>query len=484
MGRRRALAVLVALVVAAHAAHAAVEQLMLTRTAERGLALTWVAYPPASALPSAYVVHYGPPSAPFSLSALPSAALGSAAPDAWPWSGTVLYAPLIGLAPDTDYAFALTDAASGRPLTPTYTVRAPPDPSDEVRLLAAANTGASADAASVAAAMARVVHASRASAAPVAALLLPGEQAFGGNAPAAWDAWATQLSPLATAVPVLSAPGAAELAADATGAAYRTRLGNLMPNVSAALPFSFSDALGRVHVAALSTDTPLAAQLAWLDADLAAAAAARAAGVTHFLVVMGSAPAFSSNAAAPEPSALRAALLPLLARHGVDLALWGQVAAYERTRPITLNASSGELVFDSVNGTVHLSLGSGGRPVDATWSAGPAPAWSARREAELGFVVLTAYLNRSLHVQFVRANGSEGDSAWLTRPAKGAAAGAVLLIASVASLAIIGVAAAVAMLLMRGMGGAPAVGRYDALNQVELDERATAGAKEADAKQG
>ena len=101
---------------------------------------------------------------------------------------------------------------------------------------------------------------------------------------------------------------------------------------------------GRVHFAALDTEADYATQAAWLDADLAATT--RPWKVLYFHK-----PPYSSGSHGSDRS-LRAALAPVLERHGVQLVLAGHDHDYERIAP--------------QGGVQHVVTGGGGvgtRPV-------------------------------------------------------------------------------------------------------------------------
>jgi hypothetical protein len=96
---------------------------------------------------------------------------------------------------------------------------------------------------------------------------------------------------------------------------------------------------GRVHFAALDTESSYAEQARWLDEDLAAT-------TLPWKIVYMHRPPYSSGNHGSDTS-LRAALAPILERHGVQLVLAGHDHDYERTK--------------SINGTTYVVTGGGGR---------------------------------------------------------------------------------------------------------------------------
>ncbi len=93
-------------------------------------------------------------------------------------------------------------------------------------------------------------------------------------------------------------------------------------------------------IAAVGTGDQVAAQLAWLEADLTAAEADRA---THpFIIIVHHRGELSTSTHGKESDviAARTALLPIWDKHHVDLVLNGHDHNYERSHPVTGPASS------------------------------------------------------------------------------------------------------------------------------------------------
>lgn len=115
---------------------------------------------------------------------------------------------------------------------------------------------------------------------------------------------------------------------------------------------------GPLHVAVVDseryaggdpTETEIAAQRAWLEADLQAA-------TRPWTVVVLHRPPYASTIDADEP-AVRAALTPLVAAHGVDLVLSGHAHNYERVGP--------------VDGVTYVVSGGGGAELHGVAAPGP-----------------------------------------------------------------------------------------------------------------
>lgn len=176
---------------------------------------------------------------------------------------------------------------------------------------------------------------------------------------------------------------------------------------------------GGVHFLAYSTEHNLTMQLPFIEADLAAAAANRAA--VPWIVVYGHRPIYCStddyyDCNVKGPKELGPALEPLLKKYGVDLYLAGHLHNYERSFP-TLNGTRTESSYNKPNATVHVVVGMAGNIEGLTYSwESPQPNWSARRLTALGYAKLH-FLNASTMVfdYLYSANGTVADSFTITK---------------------------------------------------------------------
>jgi hypothetical protein len=111
-----------------------------------------------------------------------------------------------------------------------------------------------------------------------------------------------------------------------------------------------------------TTNTEANAQLAWLDADLKAAAADRANN--PFIVALGHRGVFSTSNHGQDPDVLatRGALAPIYDKYGVDLVINGHDHEYERSKPLKAgNPPSGDPVVGT--GTTYvICAGAGADP--------------------------------------------------------------------------------------------------------------------------
>lgn len=148
---------------------------------------------------------------------------------------------------------------------------------------------------------------------------------------------------------------------------------------------------GPLHVAVLDSERLVAEQLAWLEADLAAARAAR----RPWSIVLVHRPPYTSGIHGPDLGTL-VLLHPIFARHHVPLVLAGHDHDYERTVPI--------------DGVTYLITGGGGR---GTYPITPGPI-SAFAAQVAHHVVLEAD-PRELRLWAVDATGVTFDSLRLAR---------------------------------------------------------------------
>ena len=193
------------------------------------------------------------------------------------------------------------------------------------------------------------------------AVFVNGDVSYARGYGAIWQAFLNQMTPTASAVPLMTCPGNHESDWPHVGTAWNTSsldsggeggvaYSHLFPmpapSTSAAPWYSFD--IGRVHIAVLSTEADVSAgseQVEWLAADLAAAAAAdwKIVMAHRFFYIDSSTP----DADAAAGAALRAALEPVMAQHGVALTFTGHHHSYQRTKPL-------------LGGIVHVVAGHAG----------------------------------------------------------------------------------------------------------------------------
>lgn len=145
---------------------------------------------------------------------------------------------------------------------------------------------------------------------------------------------------------------------------------------------------GRVHFVALDTEADYRTQAAWLDTDLAATQAA-------WKIIYLHKPPYSSGSHGSD-TGLRAALEPVLARHGVQLVLAGHDHNYERIRP--------------QHGTTHVVTGGGGIGTRAVGSS----SFTALAEDVIHFVYGEVHADEII-LHAIDATGREFDSVVIAR---------------------------------------------------------------------
>jgi hypothetical protein len=142
---------------------------------------------------------------------------------------------------------------------------------------------------------------------------------------------------------------------------------------------------GPVHFVMMATElpfTPGSAQREFLERELLENVDRT---VTPWVVFMGHRPMYYGNASDPR---MVAELEPLLARSGVDLAMWGHVHLAQVTCSLLKGACVDRRGDGSNAAPVHAVVGNGGMTLVPL--PDPAPAWSEYVKAEFGFSTLRA----------------------------------------------------------------------------------------------
>jgi acid phosphatase type 7 len=223
------------------------------------------------------------------------------------------WARLDGLAPDTVYCYTVW--AGGEQLTAPTGFRTAPAPDDPraIRFLAFGDSGGGgADQHALRDQMYTV---------PYDLIVHTGDLAYDSGTITAFDDNVFGVyADLLRSIPLFPAAGNHEYDT-MQGAPFREVFA--LPGNSGEKWYSFD--WGRVHFAALDTEADYKTQAAWLDDDLAASA-------LPWKVVYLHKPPYSSGTHGSD-TALRAALAPVLQRHGVQLVLAGHDHNYERMTP-------------------------------------------------------------------------------------------------------------------------------------------------------
>lgn len=169
--------------------------------------------------------------------------------------------------------------------------------------------------------------------------LVAGDLSYANGEQSIWDDWFGLIDPLASRIPMMTTPGNHE-AKDGAGAGYTSRL--TQPGAQTYYSFDYQ----RVHFCIstagclLSQDDPasalaLAQELAWIEIDLATAAAARAAGEIDFILFAQHYTIWTDDdTRSPNDPTLVALEEGILLRYGVDLLMVGHDHIYERSKPM------------------------------------------------------------------------------------------------------------------------------------------------------
>lgn len=212
--------------------------------------------------------------------------------------------------------------------------------------------------------------------------LLAGDISYANGDQPLWDDYFATVTPDYAASNILmTAPGNHEEESNA-GATYRNRFACPISAVSPDGTYYTFD-LGRVHfvittAGAFVADGTLGVELAFLETDLAAAAARRAAGMIDFIVVAQHFTIWTDQEGrGPAAYDLVALEENIILRYGVDLLAVGHDHIYQRSKPMAYG-------MENPLGYVQVTSGCGGK--DIRGFEPTIQAWSAKHHAELLFV--------------------------------------------------------------------------------------------------
>ncbi len=159
---------------------------------------------------------------------------------------------------------------------------------------------------------------------------------------------------------------------------------------------------GNAHVVVLDSNAdtrPGSPQSVFLDQDLGASTATWKFVAFHHTI-------YTSGTKHGSNTAVRANLLPLLDRRGVDVVFMGHEHVYERTQPLR-----GDHTVEAGAGTVYITSGGGGGKLYPLGKS----TFTAHAEAVHHFVRV-AVDGGSLTADMIRADGSVGDTMTLVKP--------------------------------------------------------------------
>lgn len=236
-------------------------------------------------------------------------------------------------------------------------------------------------------------------------ILHVGDLSYADSQMMRWDTWGRMVEPVAARLPWMVAAGNHEIEKDeraaadlppgdfATFNAYQHRFRMPAEESSHGLAINgnywYSFDVAGVHVIVLNAydDTfEGSPQYAWLEADLKQVDRTR----TPWVITGSHCPWYNSNKAhhnEKQAVAMRAAMEPLYATYGVDIAFAGHVHAYERSHKALNNVT---VAVGPDPGTVYINIGDGGNREGQYdyWYPGlagnNAPEWSALRQPQFG----------------------------------------------------------------------------------------------------
>eukprot|EP01006_Ploeotia_vitrea_P032202 TRINITY_DN64461_c0_g1_i1.p1 TRINITY_DN64461_c0_g1~~TRINITY_DN64461_c0_g1_i1.p1 ORF type:complete len:506 (+),score=250.15 TRINITY_DN64461_c0_g1_i1:239-1756(+) len=211
-----------------------------------------------------------------------------------------------------------------------------------------------------------------------------------------WDQYLRKIQPTASQLPYQVVPGNHEIWEGFASYKHRFQMPGAETRGSPGNMYYSFDA-GLVHVIGYSTesviDTPWISpdQVAWLQADLAAANANRAN--VPWIVMMGHRPLYCGTHDGPNceqfSAYLRKTVEDIIYKAKVDLVIAGHVHNYERMWP-TYNGAAVSQSYVNPTAPVYVINGAAGNREGLQKNfVNPQPSWSAFRAAEFGYAHLT-----------------------------------------------------------------------------------------------
>jgi len=202
------------------------------------------------------------------------------------------------------------------------------------------------------------------------------------------DAWFNQMTPIATASPLMPTYGNHEVLLGEGFAPWAARFPT-PEGLDSRRNYSFD--IGDVHfvsiLAVQETQGLTAAQLQWIEGDIEAARDAGQRWIIPFFHVS----PFSDGSSHPSNLQLRAQLGPLFERLGVKLAISSHDQSYERTYPLrdvpatNTRTSSSTACYTMSDGVTWMKVSPGGKLSNkngnfSQFKTQPAPSWIAYRD--------------------------------------------------------------------------------------------------------
>ncbi|KAK2648214.1 hypothetical protein Ddye_015703 [Dipteronia dyeriana] len=257
-----------------------------------------------------------------------------------------------------------------------------------------------------------------------------GDMAYANGYISQWDQFTSQVEPIASTVPYMVASGNHERDTPNTGSFYDGNDSGGECGVPAETMFYFpaenrakfwySTDFGMFHFCIADSEHDWregTEQYKFIERCLASVDRKQQPWLIFAAHrVLGYSSSYWQQATFGEPMG-RESLQKLWQKYKVDIAFYGHVHNYERTCPIYQHqcvSTEQSNYSGTVNGTIHVVVGGGGSHVS---KFGPLqPSWSVYKDADFGFVKLTAFNHSSLLFEYKRSSdGKVHDSFTISR---------------------------------------------------------------------
>jgi len=258
-----------------------------------------------------------------------------------------------------------------------------------------------------------------------------------------WNTWALSVEPITDRKAYMTSPGNHEASCRSVGSflcdakhdnftAYRNRFRMPYQESGGSNNMWYSFDYSYVHFVSVSSETdypnspegpgtlwnagPFGNQLAWLEADLAAANANRKQ--RPWIIVSGHRPMYSTCSSEWPIGAKQTlidAMESLLLKYDVDIYMSAHVHGYERMWPICANGVP-QTTYVNPTCPVHIVNGAAGNVEGHADFGNTQPYVVYRDSADYGFARLDVYNGTSLHWAFYRATDDTiADEFWLSK---------------------------------------------------------------------
>uniref|UniRef100_A0A2N9IDS8 Purple acid phosphatase n=1 Tax=Fagus sylvatica TaxID=28930 RepID=A0A2N9IDS8_FAGSY len=247
-----------------------------------------------------------------------------------------------------------------------------------------------------------------------------GDLAYADGYLADWDQFVSQVEPIASTVPYMVASGNHERTWTDSGSFYTgTDSGGECGVIAETMyyvpaenraKFWYSTDYGMFHFCIANTELDWregSEQYKFIEKCLASVDRRKQPWLifaSHRPLGYSSNDWFGQEGSFSEPMG-RGDMQKLWQKYRVDIAFYGHVHTYERTCPIYQNTcvnSEKTYYSGTMNGTIHVVVGGGGHHLGSFFAG--IPTWSLYRDADFGFVKLTAFNRSSLLFEYKKSS--------------------------------------------------------------------------------